>query len=195
MNNDKITYIRTNTYFTLMSKANSWVFKGLLIVAWVIFVGLCIEAGGLVVNLFFALFEPGLIHNLYQKLDIMELYKVSIAAFLGVYSFIIAISVLKALLFYVIVRLMHKIDLLKPFNAFVSKQFLQVSYLTLSIGFLGYVARQFAKNLAQHSYLNVDISQFWVDSQAFVLMGAVVYIIATIFKKGVDLQNESDLTV
>jgi len=26
-------------------------------------------------------------------------------------------------------------------------------------------------------------------------MGAVIYIIATIFKKGIDIQNENDLTV
>jgi hypothetical protein len=40
-----------------------------------------------------------------------------------------------------------------------------------------------------------NLNQFWADSQAFILMGAVIYIIATIFKKGVDIQNENDLTV
>jgi hypothetical protein len=39
------------------------------------------------------------------------------------------------------------------------------------------------------------LNQFWEDSQAFILMAAVVYIIATIFKKGVEIQNENDLTV
>ena len=33
-----------------MSKKNQLVFKGLTIVAWIIFVGLCIEAGALLVN-------------------------------------------------------------------------------------------------------------------------------------------------
>ena len=36
-----------------MSKRNNFVFKGLHIVAWIIFVGLCIEAGGLLVNFVF----------------------------------------------------------------------------------------------------------------------------------------------
>ncbi len=46
-----------------------------------------------------------------------------------------------------------------------------------------------------HGFAIDNLKQFWTDSQALILMGAVVYIIATIFKKGVDIQNENDLTV
>lgn len=178
-----------------MSKTNNFVFKGLHIVAWVIFVGLCIEAGGVIVNFIFSLFKPELVQNLYQKLDLSEIYHESKWAFLGMYSFILSISILKATLFYIVIRLMHKMDLSKPFNTFVSKQILQISYLTLSIGLLSYIARQLAENLMHHEFVTDSLNQFWGDSQAFILMGAVIYIIATIFKKGIELQIENDLTV
>jgi hypothetical protein len=43
---------------------------------------------------------------------------------------------------------------------------------------------------------NIDkLDQFWTDSQAFILMAAVIYIIATIIKRGIEIQNENDLTV
>lgn len=179
----------------VMSNTNNLVFKGLHIVAWVIFVGLCIEAGGLIVNFIFSIFKPEFVQNLYQKLDLTEMYNDNKWAFFSVYSFILTISILKAYLFYIVIRLMHKMDLSKPFNTFVSKQFLQISYYTLSIGLLSYLARQVAKNLMHHGYVTNSLNQFWADSQAFILMGAVIYIIATIFKKGVDIQNENDLTV
>lgn len=86
-------------------------------------------------------------------------------------------------------------DLLKPFNSFVSRQILQISYYTLSIGLLSYIARQLTKTLMHHGFVPDNLNQFWADSQAFILMGAVIYIIAIIFKKGVDIQNENDLTV
>jgi hypothetical protein len=123
------------------------------------------------------------------------MYKDSRFAFFGVYSFILTISISKAVMFYVVIRLMHKMDLTKPFNAFVAKQFLLVSYYTLSIGLLSYIARQTTKNLMHHGFVPDDVNRFWADSQAFILTGAVIYIIATIFKKGVDIQNENDLTV
>jgi len=178
-----------------MSKGNNFIFKGLHIVAWIIFVGLCIEAGGLIVNFFFSLFKPEFVQNLYQNLDLTEMYKESKWAFFGIYSFVLSISILKAYLFYIVIRLMLKMDLTKPFNTFVSNQILQISYYTLSIGMVSLIARQIAKNLMHRGFATDSLNQFWVDSQAFILMGAVIYIIATIFKKGVDIQNENDLTV
>ena len=178
-----------------MSKTNNFVFKGLHIVAWLIFVGLSLEAGGLFVNFFFSLYKPEFVPNLYQKLDLSEMYKESKLVFFGVYSFIIIISILKAFLFYIVIMLMHKMDLTKPFNSFVARQILQLSYFTLSIGLLSHIARQLTKSLKHQGFVTDNLNQFWADSQAFILMGAVVYIIAIIFKKGVDIQNENDLTV
>lgn len=184
-----------NLNLIIMSKTNNFVFWAVYIVAWIIFVGLSIEAGGLVVNFFFSLYKPEIVQNLYQKLDLSEMYKASRLAFFGIYSFILIISILKACLFYIVIRLMHKMDLSKPFNTFVAQQISQISYYTLSIGLLSHIARQLTKNLMHHGFVNDNLNQFWEDSQAFILMGAVVYIIATIFKKGVDIQNENDLTV
>ena len=178
-----------------MSKTNNFVFRSLHIVAWMIFVGLCIEAGGLLVNFFFSLYKPEFIPNLYQKLDLSEIYKENKSAFFGAYSFIITISILKAYLFYIVIMLMHKMDLSKPFTPFVAKQIFQISYYTLSIGFVSYIAGQFVKNLMHHGLISDNLNQFLTGSQPFILMGAVIYIIATIFKKGVELQNENDLTV
>jgi hypothetical protein len=176
-------------------KTNNYVFKGLKIVAWIIFVGLCIEAGGLIVNFFFSLYNPEIVQNLYQKLDLSEMYNRSKWAFFCMYSFIFFTSILKAYLFYVVIELVTKINLSKPFNSFVSKQISQISYLTFSIGLLSYIAQKSAKNLQNHGY-NIDtLNQFWADSQAFILMGAVIYFIATIFSKGVEYQEELDETV
>ena len=178
-----------------MSKTNNLVFWSLYIVAWIIFVGLSIEAGGLIVNFFFSLYKPEFVQNLYQKLDLTEMYKKSRLVFFGIYSFIIIISILKACLFYTLVKLMHKMNLSKPFSTFVARQISQISYYTLSIGLLSYIAQELAKNLTHYGFVTGGLTQFWADSQGFILMGAVIYIIATIFKKGVDIQNENDLTV
>ncbi len=178
-----------------MSKTNNFVFIVLNIVSWVIFVGLCIEAGGLIVNFIISLYKPGFVQNLYQKLDLSEMYERSKWAFFSMYSFILVISILKAVLFYVVIRLVSKINLTKPFNSFVSRQISLMSYYTFSIGILSYIAREAAKSLQHRGYVIDSLNQFWADSQAFILMAAVIYIIATIFSRGVEIQNENDLTV
>lgn len=178
-----------------MSLSNNFVFKGLKIISWIIFVGLCIEAGGLIVNFFFSLYNPEFVPKLFQKVDLSEMYKQSKWAFFSMYSLILFVAILKAYLFYLVIALVTKIDLLKPFNSFVSKQILQISYNTFVIGIFSYIARQTAKNLQHQGYQIDMLNQFWADSRAFIIMAAVIYVIAIIFSKGVALQNENDLTV
>ena len=178
-----------------MSQTNNIIFKGLKIVAWIIFVGLCIESGALIVNFVFALYNPEFVGNLYQKLDLSEMHKRSAWAFYGMYSFVLFISILKAYLFYILITLVTKIDLSKPFNSFVSKQISKISYYTFSIGLLSYIARESARNLQHRGYKINTLNEFWADSQAFILMAAVVYVIAIIFSKGVEYQEELEETV
>ena len=178
-----------------MSNKNNLVFKVLQIVAWIIFVGLCIEAGAMIVNFIFALSNPETVQNLYQKLDLSEIKKTNEWTFYSIYSFILVISILKAVLFYIVVQLVTKIDMEKPFNEFVSKKITKISYYTFSIGILSYLARDTAEKLQGEGFATDALNHFWGDSQAFILMAAVIYVIATIFKKGIELQTENDLTV
>ena len=178
-----------------MSERNNIVFKGLHIVAWVIFVGLSIDVGALIVNFIFSVYKPEFVHNLYQKSDMSKMYNLSKWAFFSIYSFILAIAILKAHLFYMVIKLISKLDLAKPFNSYAARQISNISYYTLSIGLISYLARQTANNLSHRGFETENLNQFWADSQAYILMAAVIYVIATIFSKGVEIQNENDLTV
>jgi len=178
-----------------MSKRNNLVFKALHVVAWVIFVGLCVEAGGLIVNFIFSMFKPEVVGNLYQKLDLSKMYQQSELAFFAMYGFLLVISVLKAVLFYILIMLLHKLDLSRPFDTYVANKITIIAYYTFSIGIISLIARQVANDLLHQGYETDKLNQFWEDGQAFILMAAVVYIIAQIFKRGVELQMDNDLTV
>ncbi len=178
-----------------MEKRNNFVFIALQIIAWIIFVGLCIEAGGLIVNFIFSLYKPEFVQNLYQKLDLSQMYNLNKWVFFSMYSFILFISVLKAFLFYVVSMLLYKLNLSKPFDSYVAGQIKNISYYTLSIGLISYIARETANNLPHYGFEVDTLNQFWADSQAWILMAAVIYVIATIFSRGVEIQNENDLTV
>ena len=178
-----------------MTKRNNLVFIILQIVSWIIFVGLCIEAGALLVNFVYSLFKPEIVHNLYQKLDLSQMYNTNILIYLGMYGFILTISILKAYLFYVVIKLLLKLDLEKPFSTYVADQIKKISYITLEIGILSLIARETSQKMEHYGLESDKLNQFWEDGSAFLIMAAVVYVIATIFSRGVEIQNENDLTV
>jgi hypothetical protein len=176
-------------------KNNNFLFKFLTVIAWIIFVGLSIEACALLVNFVFSLFNPLVVKNLYQKLDLSAMYNRSTATFYSMYTFILVIAFLKAALFYEVIKLVSKLDLNRPFSSFVSKKITTISYITFSIGLISIVARETANNLSHKGFDINRLNEFWVDSQAFILMAAVIYAIAIIFKRGIELQNENDSTI
>jgi hypothetical protein len=178
-----------------MSKTNNFVFTVLKIVSWVIFIGLCIEAGALIVNFVFSLFKPEIVQNLYQKLDLSQMHNTNIWVYFGMYGFILTISILKAYLFYVVILLLRKLDLEKPFSSSVADQIKNISYITLGIGIFSLIAREISRSMVHYGLENDKLNQFWEDGSAFLLMAAVVYVIATIFSRGVEIQSENDLTV
>jgi hypothetical protein len=169
--------------------------KFLHVAVWIIFVGLCIEVGALIVNFVISLYKPEFIENLYKKLDLTGIYEQSKWVFYQIYSLIIAVGLLKAYLFYVVLKLVRKLDLSNPFTLFVSDTISEISYYTFSIGIVSYVARQTSKRLQYSDVETSNFNEYWADSQSFILMAAVIYIIAVIFKRGIEIQSENDLTV
>jgi hypothetical protein len=178
-----------------MTKRSNFVFKALHVVSYIIFVGLCIEAGALIVNFVYSLFRPEIVQNLYQKLDLSQMYNTNKWVYFSMYGFILTISVLKAYLFYIVILLLHKLDLEKPFNTYVADQFKKISYITLEIGILSLIAREVSQSLVKNGFETDALNKFWEDGRAFILMAAVIYVIASIFSRGVEIQSENDLTV
>lgn len=178
-----------------MSNKNLILFQFLRVIAWIIFVGLCIEAGGLIVNFIFSIYNPDFIPNLYNKLDTRDLMDHNPTVGYQIYTLMLTISILKAFMFYLVVVMMHKISLKNPFDEFLPKQIRKISTCTFTIGILNIIGEQFTKHLMHKSISVGSVNSYWENGDWFIIMSAVIYIIAFFFKQAVDLKNENDLTI
>ncbi len=176
-------------------KKDNFIFTALHIMAWLIFVALSIEAGGLLVNFAYSIFKPEVIGHLYQQMDLTGLYAQSQAAFYVVYGLILFIAIFKAVMFYWVILLLMKMDLSQPFNEFVAKKIMQISNMAFEIGIVSYIGRQVGKHLDFPGIDRAQLNGFWGDHHGFILMAAVLYVIAVIFKRGVALQQENEFTI
>ena len=178
-----------------MSKKNDFILKALNVVSWIIFIGLCIEAGALIFNFILTLFKPIATQNIYKGLNLSEMYETQFAHFIGVMSFIVVLSLLKAYLFYLVVKIFMKLNLVKPFNAGIAKLIEKISVEAFAIAIVSIIAHQYTKGLIKSGYEVSQAGQFWDDTTAFLMMAAIIFVISQIFKKGIEWQNENDLTV
>jgi uncharacterized membrane protein len=123
------------------------------------------------------------------------IYEQSKTVYSFLFGLIIAVSALKAVVFYFVVRLFTKIKLVKPFTETISGLITRISYYAFSVGLLSYAAHQVTKNLSHKGYDMSVVAQFWGDSAAYLMMSAILFVIALLFTKGIELQHENDLTV
>ena len=177
-----------------MKKHNDFIFNALEVITWIIFVGLCIEAGTILFNFTYTIFTINQLH-VYNGLNLSELYQKQLPNFVGLMSFAVVVAALKAYLFFLLVKVFKKLNLVKPFSIDIAKLIEKISYEALSIAIVSFIARQYTKNIVQSGYDIDHVNKYWSDSAAFLMMAAIVYVISQLFKKGIELQNENDLTV
>ncbi|MBX7243158.1 MAG: DUF2975 domain-containing protein [Bacteroidia bacterium] len=178
-----------------MKKNNDFILSALNVVSWIIFIGLCIEAGAIIFNFAFTLFKPVGTHNIYKGLDLSALYAGNFPHYIGLMSFVTAISVMKAYLFYLVVKIFMKLNLVKPFDAEIAKLIEKISYEAFGIAIACIIAHQYTKRLIQDGNEVSVVEEYWSDASVFMMMAAIIFVISQIFKKGIELQNENDLTV
>lgn len=178
-----------------MSSRTDILIKFLQVISWITFIGLCVQCGALLFNFIFTQFNSVAAKDLYLGLDLSSLFGQNEIYFGLLFSFAIVVTAIKAYLFFLITQIFSSLNLVKPFSEAVSKLIAHISYYTFSIGLIGAIAHQYAQSLVKRGYDVDAVGQFWNDYSAFLMMAAVIFVIAQIFKKGLELQAENDLTV
>lgn len=178
-----------------MIRRNDVVRKLIHIVCWLIFVGYCIQTGALLFNYIYSLFRPIAAHNLYEGLNLALLYTESRAAYSLMFLVSILISALKAYVFYLVLGLFKVLDMVKPFSENISRIISGITTFSFATGIASVIARQFVERLTEKGYDASAMERFWNDSGAYLMMSAVLFVVSLVFRKGLELQNETDLTV
>jgi hypothetical protein len=178
-----------------MSPKTDLVIKSLHVITWIIFIALCYQTGALMFNYAFKQFRVFPPENLYLILDLSELFVQDEFLFGSIFILAIGVTALKAYTFFLITQVFTYLNLHKPFSQEMSKLITKISYFIFLVGIQGAIASGIHEDLAKQGYPVQNASEYWNDYSAFLLMAAVVFVIAQIFKRGMELQAENDLTV
>lgn len=167
--------------------------------SWVIFVGLCIEAGGIMFNTFYTFFiNPSNTASFWEKADLSDLYAFSHSHFITLTITTSIIAVLKAIMFYVIVKLLteKKLNITQPFSQDLKGFLFKLSYLAFGIGLFSHCGFKFSQWLSLQGVRMPDSHALQTEgADVWIFMSIVLFIIVQIIKKGIEIQHENDLTI
>lgn len=178
---------------------NKFLHIGMLVLSWLIFIGLCMELFGL---LFYGIMKnvltPESAGKIWTIVDINALYQADKGWFGVMMLFITIVAALKVVMFYLILQLLHHktLDLSKPFSEVMSRFVKRLAFLALGIGLFSNWGYSYAEWLISTGYTLpslLDIKLLGADIWLF--MGIVLLVIAHMFKRGMEIQMENELTI
>ncbi len=169
--------------------------KILYVVSWILFVGVSVEAGSFIFNIIFTMAVNPINAN---HFGLAGLYEYDHGYFVVILSLMSIAAMLRATMFYSIVKILHdkKLDMSQPFNNEVKRFILNVSYLALGIGLFSNWGVNYTAWLVDKGVKMPDITSLRLGgADVWLFMGITLLVIAQIFKRGIEIQEENDLTI
>ncbi len=161
------------------------------VLTWIIFIGLIIEAGAVLVSYGVSVAYPKAAMNMYKGLDYYSLSQYDFWHYTGIISLKAAIFIVQAYTAFLVIKVLSAIKITNPFTMDVAQRLEKIAYtlilawgaIMLYNGQLKWLSKEVAG--LQENSLSADL----------IIYAGLVFVIAQIFKKGVEIQIENELTV
>jgi len=154
---------------------------------------LSIKCGSQIIAFIIGFINPDYAQNMYEvNGDWFKIKEQGIWVYICVMSAIIVISAFKANIWFMLIGLLSRLNLESPFSMDVAKRLEGIAYQLLVVWLAGSIVNSYFER-----YENYDLDTFTgIDSaNEFLFVAGVVYVISQIFKRGIEMQEENELTV
>ena len=161
------------------------------ILAWVAFVGFMIEAGAILFSYAVSIVNHDAAKDLYKGMNLYNLRQINFWSYTGSVSFMVASSLLKAYVSFLVIKTLSKVNLKNPFTTEVAKKLEKISHVLLEIWIVSMVSNAHTSWLLKTTG---GLQGEWVNGD-FIFMAGLVFVLSQVFKRGVEIQSENELTV
>lgn len=132
-------------------------------------------------------------HTYQADLNIIKIRDISIAYYGYAMGLIIAVFALKAFIWYVVYELLSKLKLQTPFSMVVEKKLERIAFALLAVWIVSSIFwSTYIYYLSKETGIQLPANN-GVDEYLF--LAGIIYIISQVFKRGIEIQEENDLTV
>jgi len=131
-------------------------------------------------------------------IDLSDLYTWDKGYFLVETLMMSIVAVMRAIIFYLIVKILHdkKLNMSQPFNKETGRFISKISYLALMIGVFSGWGAKYVQWFVRQGVKMPDIQSLRLGgADVWLFMGITLFVIAQIFRRGIEIQTENELTV
>jgi len=171
---------KTDTLLTVMN-----------VLSWLAFAGFIVKASAILISYIVSITNPEGAKNLYMQLNLYNLLQFDFWEYTGTVLLMFALEVLKAFTAWLVIRVLSKIKMTNPFTMEVSRTLEKISYMILLVWVVSMVYNGHITGLSKQI---PGLQQNLIPGE-FILLAGIIFIFSQIFKKGVEIQTENELTI
>jgi hypothetical protein len=164
--------------------------KAMNIIAWIVFIGLLIVAGSIIISYVVSIGNPPAAKDLYKGMDLFAYRQQSFVHYTFVVGYKAILNITQAYIAFLMTRLLSKLNISKPFNPDIAQLTQKISYAILGV-WLIIMVHNIHLAILEKSF---GIAATYISGDSIFLAG-IVYVLAQMFKRGVEIQSENELTV
>ncbi len=173
-----------------MKTTTHTILKTMKFLSWIVFIILLIQAGILLFAYIYGLINPDATATYVQRFDWMIVKQHSPIGYLIIWISTFTIVCLEAYTTLIVIKILQAINISNPFTLTTAKQLQKVSYLIFIIWIVTIISNACRELFNNKISLGVSL-----DDMTFILLAGIIYIFAQIFKRGIELQYENEMTI
>jgi hypothetical protein len=161
------------------------------VLAWVVLMLYVAEAGAILISYTIACFNTEGTKNIYRGLNLCDLRQFSFWYYTGFVFLMVALPLMKSWICFLVIKTLSKFNLKNPFTMEVARRLEKICFGTLGTWFVTLLSTVYTGLLMKitgKTYGN------WLSTE-FIAMVGLLFIITTVFRRGVEIQSENELTV
>ena len=97
--------------------------------------------------------------------------------------------------FYVLLSIFKKINLVNPFDQLIGKLFSKLSLVSFAIGVLSKVTFELSSKYISQGMNFPNLIEHIIHGDAFLFFAGILFFVSMLYKRGIELQTENDLTI
>lgn len=161
------------------------------ILAWVAFIGFMIDAGAVLFSYVASIVNPERARNLHNGLNLYNLKQFNFWYYTLYITFVTVLLIMKSMISFMVIKTLSKFNLQSPFTREMAWRLEKISYLSFGTWVVTMLSNAYSVWLQE---ISGELHGTWLSGE-FIFMVGLVFIMSQIFKRGVEIQAENELTI
>ena len=174
-----------------MKKRTEIILKVLNVFAWIAFIALMVKSGAVLFAYCYTIVKPNTAKDFYEHQNVYPLMQYNFWQYTTSIVLRAAIPAIQSYTAFLIIKVLSQIKLANPFTMEVARLLEKISFFILATWAIAVMYNSYATWLIKE-YPGLPLTMASGDS---IFLAGVVFLFAQIFRKGVEIQSENELTV